>query len=563
MNIADKTLQLKKDFDDVYKAGQSSMVDESKIIEKTVSGEYISVDDVSEIPHEVEVKLTSGGKNLFNEQFRQGNFENSSTNRISSTQSINIKSGQAYTISTNLDLTLFRVGIGTYPYSPPVKSYDRIEGWSIKTQQVITITPSVSGYLVLDMARNDGADLNPETIKDYWFMIEQGDTATEYEPYKETLTDYSGVSLTRCGGNLATLSEYVGKSATKNGITATIIEGGIIQVTGTPTNSAVETAITLSLPKTLQLPAGNYACDPNVVLSSNLVRAFFGAYSGDGKWIKNFQIEANAIDVPFYVSNITVYIKAGTVTTEVNKLLPLTLERGSKFTLTEYEPYNGQTLTANSDGTVEGVESTSPYMYMTTDNKNVTINAEYHKSYGIQTEYDRFWDTYQDEGNRTDYTNAFSGIGWVNEIFKPKYPIDSPLKYNQLFRFAFITHINYDLNLTKMTNANLVFDSCTKLVKIQKIITNENVTYTQWFGWCMALETIAFDGIIGKSIDFQYSTKLTKASILNILNALSPTITGQTLTLSKTAVTNAFGSTTATEWTNLVATKTNWTISLV
>ena len=36
MNIADKTLQLKKDFDDVYKAGQSSMVDESKIIEKTI-----------------------------------------------------------------------------------------------------------------------------------------------------------------------------------------------------------------------------------------------------------------------------------------------------------------------------------------------------------------------------------------------------------------------------------------------------------------------------------------------------------------------------------------------
>ena len=63
MNISDKTLQLKKDFDDVYKAGQSSMVDESKIIEKTVSGEYISVDDVSEVPHEVKVMLTSGGNN--------------------------------------------------------------------------------------------------------------------------------------------------------------------------------------------------------------------------------------------------------------------------------------------------------------------------------------------------------------------------------------------------------------------------------------------------------------------------------------------------------------------
>jgi hypothetical protein len=41
----------------VYKAGQNSMVDESKIIPKTVSGTYISVDDVSEIPHSVGCKI--------------------------------------------------------------------------------------------------------------------------------------------------------------------------------------------------------------------------------------------------------------------------------------------------------------------------------------------------------------------------------------------------------------------------------------------------------------------------------------------------------------------------
>ena len=101
--ISNNNLTIAENQERVYKAGQSSMVDESKIIEKTVSGEYISVDDVSEIPHDVKVKLTSGGKNLFNEQFRQGNFENSSTNRISSTQSINIKSGILSLANTDKD----------------------------------------------------------------------------------------------------------------------------------------------------------------------------------------------------------------------------------------------------------------------------------------------------------------------------------------------------------------------------------------------------------------------------------------------------------------------------
>lgn len=57
---------LSEGYDNGYADGQDSMVDESKIIEKTVTGYgVVSVNDVSEIPHEVEVKLSgAAGKNL-------------------------------------------------------------------------------------------------------------------------------------------------------------------------------------------------------------------------------------------------------------------------------------------------------------------------------------------------------------------------------------------------------------------------------------------------------------------------------------------------------------------
>ena len=59
MSIAEKLTQVAENIPKVYKAGQSSMVDESKLIPKTVSGSYISVDDVSEIPHSVGCKVES------------------------------------------------------------------------------------------------------------------------------------------------------------------------------------------------------------------------------------------------------------------------------------------------------------------------------------------------------------------------------------------------------------------------------------------------------------------------------------------------------------------------
>ena len=42
---------------------------------------------------------------------------------------------------------------------------------------------------------------------------------------------------------------------------------------------------------------------------------------------------------------------------------------------------------------------------------------------GKKSEYDAFWDAYQQNGERTNYAYAFAGSCWTPETLKPKYPI--------------------------------------------------------------------------------------------------------------------------------------------
>ena len=211
---------------------------------------------------------------------------------------------------------------------------------------------------------------------------------------------------------------------------------------------------------------------------------------------------------------------------------------------------------------------------------------------GQTAEYDRFWDNYQQNGNRTDYQNCFSGEGWTDETVRPKYDIISTSGYMLFRRCGFqdlgatirkngkrvaIDH-NY-LQFTFQQSQQLeviegielktpliyisgAFAYCPKLRKIQTLPIAENAT-TLEFENIPLLEEISFSGVIPVSLSFQHSTKLSKASIESVINHLSTTASGKTATFSKTAVTNAFGSTTASAWTTLVNSKKNWTISLV
>jgi hypothetical protein len=102
------------------------------------------------------------------------------------------------------------------------------------------------------------------------------------------------------------------------------------------------------------------------------------------------------------------------------------------------------------------------------------------------------------------------------------------------------------------------FRDCVALHTIAKIRCDENTIFTEAFTSSNKLENVTFEGVIGQNLSIA-SPKLSKDSITNIVSCLSDTASGKTLSLSKTAVNNAF---TDAEWTALADTKKNWTISL-
>lgn len=213
---------------------------------------------------------------------------------------------------------------------------------------------------------------------------------------------------------------------------------------------------------------------------------------------------------------------------------------------------------------------------------------------GKKSEYDSFWDNYQDFGKRANYEFAFAGKGWTDKNFKPKYDIvlNGPYTGTQMFTGSLITdlrkileerNITLDISGNKnigqfiqnsmiisvptldLSNASGVTGyafATPNLKSIEKLISSE---FTNWqdstFNGATALETVIFDGVVAKNnLNLQWSTKLDKDSLTSIINALSMTTSGLTVTLSKTAVNTAF---TDTEWATLIATKPNWTINLV
>lgn len=188
-----------------------------------------------------------------------------------------------------------------------------------------------------------------------------------------------------------------------------------------------------------------------------------------------------------------------------------------------------------------------------------------------------WWNTYQQNGNRTNYANAFFNFGWTENTYTPQYPIKSSSSSN-MFAWSNITNTVVEIKISDTAAAGSVFSNCKKLITIVSLdIDAYNQTYTSWFTNCIALQNITIIGYFKKNVDFKESTELTKESITNIINALDPNglLSNElTLKLSKVAVDNGFEESISTSgttiigsltqaWEDLKATKSNWKIELV
>lgn len=215
---------------------------------------------------------------------------------------------------------------------------------------------------------------------------------------------------------------------------------------------------------------------------------------------------------------------------------------------------------------------------------------------GKQEVYDAFWDKLQQNGNRVSYQFAFAGV-WTADMFRPKYSM-TPTSLNTAFHsfdgsgldmVAMLEELGITLDTSKCATwgstfmwANIdrlgVMDvrgangalsntfAYGNIKTIDKLIVKPENTFTNTFEGNRALTSITIEGTIGNNISFNAQTNLSEASIKSVIDALSSTVSGKTLTLSLTAVKNVFGEDAETEGSAWDLYKQehcpNWTISL-
>ena len=234
------------------------------------------------------------------------------------------------------------------------------------------------------------------------------------------------------------------------------------------------------------------------------------------------------------------------------------------------------------------------------------------KDIGKQEEWSKIWDLMQNLGKRGNYTYAFYGCSTIADSLYPKYDFNftkadyfmrdtggTSYSNKRIDLVERLAECGVKMNFSNCTNLTYTFyNSCiTHIPEIdcrnagitQGYLLISQITHTvdklilkddgsqhlgDTFGYGVSLENVIVEGVIGKNsknvaFDTHWSKNLSKASIMSLINALSPTITGGTAIFSKTAINNAFGinvddQTTwpeGSEYYTLRHSKDNWTIS--
>lgn len=170
---------------------------------------------------------------------------------------------------------------------------------------------------------------------------------------------------------------------------------------------------------------------------------------------------------------------------------------------------------------------------------------------GKKSEYDAFWDAYQQSGRaEIDYSFAFAGGRWDETTFIPKYDITpytaanifyfSGMKIDlaehldkcgvkldfskasttsMAFAFSKFTRIGA-IVLKEGTSCQYLFNQCGLLVTLDKLTISENNDVIGMFNYCDDLANLTIEGTIGKN-DFNVSwSPLTHDSLMSIINAL-------------------------------------------
>jgi hypothetical protein len=184
---------------------------------------------------------------------------------------------------------------------------------------------------------------------------------------------------------------------------------------------------------------------------------------------------------------------------------------------------------------------------------------------GKQAEYDAFWNTVQSDGTRNNYNSFFTGKGWRSGSFNPKYPINCTSGGYATNMFSNSAIVDTVVPITIVGAHSSVFYNATSLITIRDLnVSGATGTMADWFTGCTKLKNVTFVNAIPVNANFK-SSPLSAQSLVNIVEHLSPSVSGKTLTLNSDAVATAdWSATNYASWEDLVAQKkpSGWTITL-
>lgn len=218
-------------------------------------------------------------------------------------------------------------------------------------------------------------------------------------------------------------------------------------------------------------------------------------------------------------------------------------------------------------------------MSIATDLLTIAENTPKVYEAGKDAEAKSFWGGLLNYGNPKRHAYAF--YGWNRDIFYPQYNIVCEDNMGSMFHFfeqnsstpfdlsarlkecgvvldtsgaiTGGTYTFYYTSFSKIPTVDLtgitdgekltyMFGNNGHLVEIEKLIVKEGNAFNVTFAKCPNLEKLIIEGVIGRNgFDVRQSTKLSKESHISIIDALSQTASGLTVTFSKQAVNNAFG----------------------
>lgn len=201
-----------------------------------------------------------------------------------------------------------------------------------------------------------------------------------------------------------------------------------------------------------------------------------------------------------------------------------------------------------------------------------------------------FWDIVQANGARTHYDNAFRGTFWDDTNFKPKHSMKISSAYRMYYGAINLTDLSGidmdfsecaefagcwamcsglvalgDISFVSATSVSQILTNCKALTRVGTVTVNATTNIKNVFANLTALVDIRFAGEIGQDTSFA-KCPLNRVSIESILDHLSTTSQGMTLTLKSGLVDTAFETSEGAGdgravFESLIAGKRNWSFS--